>query len=86
MKEDILKAYKNEKDKIDIWFRMAVSDNITRNKKDDIIGCIFQIGKAYMLAQILQTDFGEDTKSDREHMKQVRDYLQFDFLESLEAE
>lgn len=87
MKENILKSYENAKQEIDNWFWMAtVRDKIARNKKDDAIECIFQIGKAYMLAQILQTDFGEDTKPDREHMKQTKDYLQYDFFESLEGE
>lgn len=85
MKENILKAYENAKQEIDNWFRLAtVIDKNPQFKKDDAIECIFQIGKAYMLAQILQTNFGEDTKPDREHMKQVKDYLQFDFFESLE--
>lgn len=86
MKENILKAYKNEKDKIDIWFRMAVSDNITRNKKDDVMECIFHIGKAFMLAQILRVHFEEDINEDLKHMKQIKNYLQYDFLESLEVE
>lgn len=85
MKENILKAYKNEKDKIDIWFRMAVGNNNKRNHKADAMECVFHIGKAFMLAQILRVDFGEDTKEEAEHMKQVKDYLQFDFLESLEV-
>lgn len=86
MKENILKSYENAKQEIDNWFQMAtVKDKNPQFKKDDTIECIFQIGKAYMLAQILQMDFGEDTKEEREHMKQIKDYLQFDFLESLEV-
>ena len=84
MKENILKAYKNEKDKIDIWFRMAVRNNDKRNRKTDAMECVFHIGKAFMLAQILRVDFGEDTKEESKHMKQIKDYLQRDFLESLE--
>ena len=84
MKENILKAYKNEKDKIDIWFRMAVRNNDKRNRKTDAMECVFHIGKALMLAQILRVDFGEDTKEESKHMKQIKDYLQRDFLESLE--
>ena len=80
MKENILKAYKNEKEKIDIWFRMAVSNNNTRINKDDAVECIFHIGKAYMLAQILRVDFGEDTKKELEYMKQIKNYLQYDFF------
>lgn len=86
MKEDILKAYEVAKQEINRWFCNAAKDKMIRNKKDDAIECIFWIGKAYMLTQILETDFGEDTKADRKHMSQIKDYLQFDFLESLEVE
>ncbi|MCM1121171.1 MAG: hypothetical protein NC416_01170 [Eubacterium sp.] len=83
MREDILKSYEYEKQEIDRWFTNASRDKITENKRNDAIECIFCIGKAYMLALILEKDFGEDTKEERLHMQKVKDYLQFDIWEKL---
>ena len=83
MYEDLLKTYECEKQEIDRWFTNSSRDRITENKRNDAIECIFHIGKAYMLALILDQDFGEDTKEEREHMQKVKDYLQFDVLEKL---
>ena len=80
MREKIIKAYDNAKHDIDRWFANAAIDQIARNKQDDVIECIFCIGKAVMLSLILEHDFGEDTKAERENMKQLKSYLQLEML------
>lgn len=80
MREKIIKAYDNAKHDIDRWFANAARDQIARNKQDDVIECIFCIGKATMLSLILEHDFGEDTKKERDNMKQLKSYLQFEML------
>lgn len=79
-KENILKAYDNVKQDVDRWFSNAVRDLIPANKKNDAIECIYCIGKAVMLSLILEHDFGEDTRKEREALKKIKDYLQFEFL------
>ena len=86
MREKILKAYDNAKQDIDRWFFNAARDKIAVNKKNDALECIFCIGKAIMLSLILDRNFGMDTKEEREHMKGIKDYLQFDVLENLEVD
>ena len=56
---------------------------IPENKRNDAIECIYHIGKANTLALILQSDFGEDTKEERESMRKIKDYLQHEVLEKL---
>lgn len=80
MYENIFKAYENAKEDVDRWYMNAMRDSIAENKKNDAIECIFCIGKAVELSLILQHDFGEDTKEERESLKKIKDYLQFDFL------
>ena len=41
------------------------------------------LGKANTLALILQSDFGEDTKEERDSMRKIKDYLQHEVLEKL---
>ena len=83
MYEDIKKSYKCAKQDIDRWFRVFSMDKITENRRNDAIECIFYIGKAYMLALILEKNFGENTREEREHMQKIKDYLQFDVLRNL---
>ena len=85
MVEHIFKAYENAKHDIDRWYRSVVRDQIFENKRNDAIECIYHIGKANTLALILQSDFGEDTKEEREALKKIKDYLQFEFLWELEV-
>ena len=80
-KECILKAYENTKQDVDRWYLSAISTSFTENKKNDAIECIFCIGKAVELSLILEHDFGEDTKKERENLKKIKDYLQFEFLD-----
>ena len=80
MREKIIKAYDNAKNDIDLWFANAARYQIARNRQDDVIECIFCIGKATMLSLILEHDFGEDTKAERENMKQLKSYLQLEML------
>lgn len=79
-KECILKAYENVKQDIDRWYLSAISTSFAENKRNDAIECIFCIGKAVELSLILEHDFGEDTKEERENLKKIKDYLQFEFL------
>lgn len=79
-KDNILKSYENAKEDVDRWYMNAMRDSITENKKNDAIECIFCIGKAVMLSLILEHDFGEDTRKEREALKKIKDYLQFEFL------
>lgn len=85
MYENIMKAYKNGKEDIDRCFRSVVNDSILENKKNDAIECIYHIGKTIMLSLILHTDFGEDTSEEREAMKKIKNYLQFNVLGKLEV-
>ena len=85
MHETIRRSYEHAKQDIDRWYTNTCRDHILENKKNDAIECIFCIGKAVMLSLILERDFGEDTKEEREYMKQIKDYLQFDLLEKLEV-
>lgn len=80
MYENIFKAYENAKEDVDRWYMNVMRDSIPENKKNDAIECIFCIGKAVELSLILQHDFGEDTKKERENLKKIKDYLQFEFL------
>ena len=83
MVEHIFKAYENAKQDIDRWYRNVVRDQIPENKRNDAIECIYYIGKANTLALILQSDFGEDTKEERESMRKIKDYLQYEVLENM---
>lgn len=85
MKDNILKAYENAKYDVDRWYSNAVMDSIPENKKNDTIECIFCIGKAVELSLILEHDFGEDTKKERENLKKIKDYLQFEFLDESDS-
>lgn len=85
MYKNIMKAYKNGKDDIDRYFRAVMNDSIMENKKNDAIECIYYIGKTFILSLILSADFGEDTSKEREAMKKIKNYLQFDVLGKLEA-
>ena len=83
MVEHIFKAYENAKQDIDRWYRSVVRDQIFENKRNDAIECIYHIGKANTLALILQSDFGEDTKKERDSMRKIKDYLQYEVLKKL---
>lgn len=85
MYKNIMKAYKNGKDDIDRYFRAVMNDSIMENKKNDAIECIYYIGKTFILSLILSTNFGIDTSKEREVMKKIKNYLQFDVLGKLEA-
>ena len=83
MVEHIFKAYEYAKQDIDRWYRSVARDRIFENKRNDAIECIYHIGKANTLALILQSDFGEDTKKERDSMRKIKDYLQYEVLEKL---
>lgn len=85
MCESIRKSYEYAKQEIDRWYTNTCRDRILENKKNDAVECIYCIGKAVMLSLILENDFGEDTKEEREYMKQIKSYLQFNLLENLEV-
>lgn len=85
MYDKILKSYEVAKHSIDSWFGMSARDQIMENKKNDAIQCIYCIGRAFMLASILESDFGENLKKEKLHLMQIKDYLQFDFLNGLEV-
>lgn len=85
MHESLRKSYEYAKQEIDRWYTNTCRDHILENKKNDAIECIYCIGKAVMLSVILENDFGEDTKEEREHMSQIKGYLQFDLLGDLEV-
>lgn len=57
MRENILKSYESEKKNIDSWFSRIAVDKMPICKREDIVECIFHIGKAYMLAQIIEIEF-----------------------------
>ena len=80
MYENILKAYKRGKEDIDRCFIAFVNSKTLLNKKNEAINCIYLIGKVSMLSLILYTDFGEDTREERETMYKIKRYLQFDVL------
>lgn len=80
IRENILKGYGNAKQDVDRWFENAMRDSIPENKKNDAIECIFCIGKAVELSLILEHDFGEDTKKERENLKKIKDYLHYEFI------
>lgn len=86
MYENILKAYKNGKDDIDRCFIAFVNSKILENKRNEAVNCIYLIGKMIMLSLILHMDFGEDTSEERETMKKIKNYLQFDVLKKLEVQ
>lgn len=76
MRENIFKSYESEKKNIDSWFSRIAVDKMPICKREDIVECIFHIGKAYMLAQIIETEFSENTKEERLHMKKIKEYLE----------
>ena len=76
IKVDITKAYKKLKCDIDRWFSLYCTDDICTCKTEDIIECIYCIGKASMLAIILEKNFGEDTKEERKNMAKIKGYLE----------
>lgn len=85
MYENIKKAYVNGKQDIDKCFIAFVNSKTLENKRNEAVNCIYLIGKMIMLSLILHTDFGEDTSEERETMKKVKRYLQFDVLKKLEV-
>lgn len=83
MHEAMRKSYECAKQDIDRWYTNTCRDQILENKRNDAIECIYCIGKAFAIARILEVDFGEDLKEERLHMEQIKNYLQFDLLESI---
>lgn len=84
MYNKFLKSYEITKHNIDSWFGMAVRDQSKEKKRNNAIQCIYCIGRAFMLASILENDFGENLKKEKLYMMQIKDYLQFEFLNGLE--
>lgn len=82
---NIYKAYEIAKREVDRWFRTAARGQEMGTKKYDIMECICCIGKAIALSQILDQEFGDDTRREREILEKIKDYLQFDMLDGLEA-
>lgn len=82
---NIYKAYENAKHEVDIWFRTAARSPEMDTKKYDIMECVCCIGKAIALSQILDKEFGDDIRREREILEEIKDYLQFDMLDELEA-
>lgn len=82
---NIYKAYENEKRSVDRWFRMAAKSPEMGTRKYDVMECICCIGKAIALSQVLEQEFGDDTRREREILEKINDCLQFDMLDGLEA-
>ena len=74
--ETIFKSYVSEKKNIDSWFSRISIDKMPICKREDIVECIFHIGKAYMLAQIIETEFSKNTKEEKLYMKKIKEYLE----------
>lgn len=85
MKDTMLRKYENVKSEIDEWFANAVTAETNKLKMKYTIICIFCIGKAYQLADILKTSYGENLSKEMECLCEIRRYLQLDFLENLEV-
>lgn len=83
--KNIYKSYKNAKQEVDVWFRTAAKSPEMGTRKYDVMECIYCIGKAIALSQVLEDGFGVDTKQERKILKKIKDYLQFDMLDGLEA-
>lgn len=85
MYKNIYKSYKNAKQEVDVWFRTAARSPEIGTKKYDIMECICCIGKAIALSQVLEQEFEDDTRREYEILEKIKDYLQFDMLDGLEA-
>lgn len=75
-KENAIKSYMKAKNDIDRWFLLYCVDTIPVCRTEDIVECIHCIGKAFMLALILENNFGEDTKEERRSMRKIKNYLE----------
>lgn len=84
--KNIYKSYKNAKQEVDKWFRIAAKSPEMGTRKYDVMECICCIGKAIALSQVLEYGFGVDTKQERKILKKIKGYLQFDILENLKSE
>lgn len=64
------------KREIDMWYV-----NFCKTQSaEDIAECIYSIGQASALARILEVDFEEDLREEKKHLKQLKNYLQYDVL------
>ena len=79
MREKLLKSFECAKDDIDRWYR-KVCRSKAECKMENAIECIGCIGKALVLAQILEYDFNSDVKTERICMEQIKKYLKSDVL------
>ena len=83
IKERALKTWKAAKDNVDFWFLHTMRDTIPENKYNDAVECIYYIGRAMLIAEILEIDFLENTKSERDSLVKIKRYLQYEFIYNL---
>lgn len=79
MREKLLKSYECAKDDIDRWYRKVCRDK-EEYKKEDAIECIGCIGKASVLAQILECNFDVNVCLEYVYMEKIKNYLKLEIL------
>ena len=82
-KERALKTWKAAKGNVDFWFLHTMRDTIPENKYNDAVECIYYIGRAMVVAEILEIDFLENTKIERNALENIKRYLQREFIYKL---
>lgn len=83
MHEKIMKSYYCAKEEVERWHQnVTVYDTRSSAKLDDSITCIYWIGRAIMLCQILESDFNErGLRREREQLEQMKRELQNNVIE-----
>lgn len=82
MREKLIQSYKCAKYDIDRWYR-KVCRSVGEDKIENVIECIGCIGKAVVLAQMLEFDCDINVKDERVHMEQIKEYLKNDVLKMI---
>lgn len=76
MHETIKKSYEFLKKEIYMYYASFCKTQSI----EDIVECIYNIGRTSALMRILEVDFKEDLREEKKHLNQLKKYLQYDVL------
>ena len=77
MHEAIRKSYEFLKKEINtLYASFCKTEHI-----EDIVECIYNIGRASSLVRILEVEFKEDLREEKKRLEQLKNYLQYDVLD-----
>lgn len=77
MYNEIVKSYENAKSDVDRWYNLAVNcDKNPNHIKADTIEAIYWIGRAVMLALLLEKEWGQaQIKEERRELEEKKSFL-----------